>query len=63
VKDDLSKTRPIGWFAPGVPFRFFRGVCRVCGKGDKDKPMCFRGEPWCSDNHRKLIVRDGDESE
>ena len=28
---------------------------RRCGKVDNEKPMCFRGEPWCCDNHRKLV--------
>lgn len=28
----------------------------TCGKVDKDKPMCFRGEDWCCDNHRKLVA-------
>ena len=23
---------------------------------DKDKPMVFRGERWCSDLHRKALV-------
>lgn len=35
--------------------------CRVCGKTDPEKPMAFRGEWWCSENHRKIIhgeVRD-----
>jgi hypothetical protein len=30
--------------------------CLVCGKGDGDKPMVFRGEQWCSDNHRKVVI-------
>lgn len=30
--------------------------CRVCGTEDQDKPMAFRGEDWCSDNHRKIIA-------
>lgn len=30
--------------------------CLVCGVLDSDKPMCFRGEDWCSDDHRKVIV-------
>lgn len=28
----------------------------VCYRRDVDKPLCFRGEPWCCDNHRKLVV-------
>lgn len=28
---------------------------RQCGKTDDVKPMCFNGEPWCSDNHRKKV--------
>lgn len=36
--------------------------CEVkgCGKTDGDKPMCFRGERWCSDLHRKAIVGEGE---
>lgn len=30
--------------------------CRVCGTKDKDKPQIFKNEPWCSDNHRKVIL-------
>ena len=30
--------------------------CEVCGKFDDEKPMCFRGERWCSEVHRKMIV-------
>lgn len=30
--------------------------CGVCGTEDRDKPMCFRGDPWCSDNHRKQML-------
>lgn len=31
--------------------------CKVdsCGTVDKDKPMVFRGEDWCSDIHRKIL--------
>jgi hypothetical protein len=29
--------------------------CLVCATPDKDKPMVFRGEEWCSDNHRKVV--------
>lgn len=25
-----------------------------CGKRDDEKPMAFRGENWCCENHRKL---------
>lgn len=32
--------------------------CKVCGKSDNEKPMCFRGEPWCSERHRKVLVMD-----
>jgi hypothetical protein len=34
--------------------------CMVCGKSDDKKPMCFRGEKWCCDAHRKLLVINGD---
>jgi hypothetical protein len=27
--------------------------CKTCGKPDAEKPMCFRGEDWCSEIHRK----------
>jgi hypothetical protein len=30
--------------------------CRICGTPDSEKPMCFRKEDWCSENHRKLIA-------
>lgn len=32
--------------------------CEVegCGVPDEIKPMCFRGERWCSDDHRKIIL-------
>lgn len=29
--------------------------CLVCDTKDEDKPMVFRGEEHCSDNHRKVI--------
>lgn len=29
--------------------------CKVCGTPDSQKPMCFRGEEWCSDDHRKVL--------
>lgn len=27
----------------------------TCGKTDESKPMCFRGEPWCCRDHKKLV--------
>lgn len=27
--------------------------CLVCGKRDPDKPIVFRGSPFCCENHRK----------
>jgi hypothetical protein len=30
--------------------------CKVCGKTDDKKPMAFRGEPYCSDIHRKVLL-------
>jgi len=32
--------------------------CKVegCGKTDDQKPMAFRGEPFCSDLHRKVLA-------
>lgn len=29
--------------------------CPVCWKQDPDRPMCYRGEPWCSDDCRKVV--------
>jgi endogenous inhibitor of DNA gyrase (YacG/DUF329 family) len=29
--------------------------CPVCQRPDKLRPMCYRGEPWCSDRCRKVI--------
>lgn len=34
--------------------------CEICGKPDADKPMAFRGERWCSDDHRKVVSRHDD---
>jgi hypothetical protein len=30
--------------------------CEVCGAKNVDRPMVFRGERWCSDLHRKMVV-------
>lgn len=30
--------------------------CKVCGKKDHEKAMCFRGENWCSELHRKVLI-------
>ena len=50
----LSKTRVDTMLAlselPGNP-------CYICGKTDKDKPTCFTGERYCSEDHRKSIVK------
>lgn len=32
--------------------------CEVCGTPDDKKPMCFQGEKWCSEKHRKQILGD-----
>lgn len=32
--------------------------CKVCGTPDQNKPMCFRGETWCSERHRKVLNGD-----
>lgn len=32
------------------------GNCLVCGKPDPEKAMAFRGEDWCCDRHRKMIL-------
>jgi hypothetical protein len=29
--------------------------CVVCGKADRDKPMTYRGEPWCCGLHEKIV--------
>lgn len=45
---------------PALPVRACSGVsekdCEVCSTGYYDKPMAFRGENWCSDNHRKVMM-------
>lgn len=30
--------------------------CLVCEKPDEQKPMCFRGEDYCSELHRKFLA-------
>lgn len=30
--------------------------CKVCGKPDNEKPMCFRGEDYCCELHRKQLA-------
>ena len=30
--------------------------CTVCGKIDAKKPMVFRGEKYCSEQHRKILA-------
>lgn len=30
--------------------------CEVCGLPDSEKPMVFRGEQWCCDDHRKVLM-------
>lgn len=32
-----------------------KNPCRICGCDDSEKPMCFRGEPYCSDNCRRAL--------
>lgn len=34
--------------------------CKVCGTPDPEKPMAFRGEDWCCDRHRKMVVGEFD---
>lgn len=29
--------------------------CLICGRAE-DKPMCYRGEPWCCNRHRKAVL-------
>lgn len=31
------------------------GPCEVCQRPDREKPMVFRGERWCSDDCRKIL--------
>jgi hypothetical protein len=31
-----------------------------CAKIDRDKPQIFRGEDWCCEQHRKLVLHQGD---
>ena len=35
-----------------------KNPCEVCQTPDDQKPMCFRGEKWCSEKHRKQIMGD-----
>ena len=37
------------------PYRLGKHPCGVCGKTDEKKPMCFVGEEYCSDLHRKIL--------
>ena len=30
--------------------------CHACGTEDSQKPMCFRGEIWCSDTCKKFLT-------
>lgn len=30
--------------------------CRVCGKPEGETAMVFKNEPYCSDDHRKVIA-------
>lgn len=36
-----------------------KDACRVrnCQVTDADRPMTFRGEPYCCDNHRKKLEK------
>lgn len=29
----------------------------ICGVRDKDKPMIFRGTDWCSEWHRRMVIK------
>lgn len=35
-------------------------ACQNCGTPDSEKPMCFRGEPWCCDDCRKVVQQSED---
>lgn len=35
-------------------------LCQACGRGQQNRPMIFRGQPFCSENCRKqLVEREG----
>lgn len=38
--------------APPVTHR----SCKVCGLPDDQKPMVYRGEDWCCEQHRKVLT-------
>lgn len=52
-----------GWFAFGVYEAMRDHPCLVCGVLDGEKPMAFRGEDYCSDNHRKVIIGEREPTE
>lgn len=37
--------------------------CKVCNKPDSEKPMAFRGEEWCCEKHRQLVVQEKADAE
>lgn len=37
-------------------FRADKKSCHACGMEDSAKPMCFRGEIWCSDTCKKVLT-------
>lgn len=43
---------------PGEGMTVQMNPCKVCGLTDENKPTCFRGEDWCCENHRKILVGD-----
>lgn len=46
----------MGRHSKPIEFKRYSGHgCEVCGKHDSQKPMCFRGVPWCCEIHRKVV--------
>lgn len=41
---------------PTKPYPATGKHCLVCCRPDLEKPSIFRGTPWCSDDHRKVVV-------
>lgn len=31
-------------------------LCKICGKNDSERPLVFRGEEFCCDDHRKMLT-------
>ena len=39
-----------------VPTTLHDVPCLICGRIG-NKPMCYRGEPWCCNRHRQQVER------